>query len=265
MRSSASTTVRSVSSSSRVAKRAVKPAGMCCAMTIGGQSGGICPRTMRIASTPPVDAPMAISEPAGAAAVRSGTGGGAAARIARPRTSELAAARTLWRRLSPKLSRPPASEALGLATKSTAPSSIASSVSLAPLVVRVETITTGSGWSRISLSRNCSPFMFGISMSSVTTSGESSLILARASIGSSAVPTTVMSPSRPRVRVSTSRMSAESSTTSTLIMLRPSPCAAILPGRWSCRRGGTGRHRRRGSPSARYRGSPRAPAPHRAG
>ena len=62
------------------------------------------------------------------------------------------------------------------------------------------------GCSRISLSRKASPFMLGISMSSVTTSGSSVLILSRASIGSTAVPTTVMSPSRPSVRVSTSRI-----------------------------------------------------------
>ncbi|MNT54395.1 hypothetical protein D3C72_1915570 [compost metagenome] len=114
---------------------------------------------------------------------------------------------------------PPSASALGLATKSTAPSSSASSVSLAPFLVSVETITTGVGRRRISLSRNCSPFMLGISISSVTTSGLSVLIFSRASIGSVAVPTTLMSPSRISMRVSTSRISAESSTTRTLMLM----------------------------------------------
>jgi len=52
-----------VTSSSRAAKREVKPGGMCWAMTMGGQSGGISESTTRIASTPPVEAPMAISAP----------------------------------------------------------------------------------------------------------------------------------------------------------------------------------------------------------
>ena len=42
--------------------------------------------------------------------------------------------------------------------------------------VRVETMITGIGRSRMIFSRNSRPFMFGISMSSVMTSGLSALI-----------------------------------------------------------------------------------------
>ena len=43
-------------------------------------------------------------------------------------------------------------------------------------LVRLETMITGVGRSRMILSRKSSPFIFGISMSSVTTSGLSALI-----------------------------------------------------------------------------------------
>ena len=49
---------------------------------------------------------------------------------------------------------------------------------------------TGSGLSRITFSRNSMPFIFGISTSSVITSGLSALIASRACNGSAAWPTT---------------------------------------------------------------------------
>ena len=81
----------------------------------------------------------------------------------------------------------------GLAMKSTAPISSASSVISAPACVNVEIITTGIGRSVMILRRNDTPSMCGISTSSVTTSGLSALILSRATIGSGAVPTTLIS------------------------------------------------------------------------
>ena len=44
----------------RSANGLLKAAGMCCEMTIAGASGGIASSTSRIASVPPVDAPMAM-------------------------------------------------------------------------------------------------------------------------------------------------------------------------------------------------------------
>ena len=66
---------------SRSAKALVKPAGMCCAMTIGGTSAGIRVSTVSIAWVPPVDAPMAMS-PRRRLALRGGrlTDGGAVRR-----------------------------------------------------------------------------------------------------------------------------------------------------------------------------------------
>ena len=69
-------------------------------------------------------------------------------------------------------------------------------VAVAPRAVRLETMTTGIGRSRIIFSRNSRPFIFGISTSSVITSGLSALIASRASSGSAASPTTSMSGSR---------------------------------------------------------------------
>ena len=67
-----------------------------------------------------------------------------------------------------------------LATASTAPISSAARVTSVPAAVRVETMTTGMGRSRMIFSRNSSPFMLGISTSRVMTSGFRALIAARA-------------------------------------------------------------------------------------
>jgi hypothetical protein len=53
-------------------------------------------------------------------------------------------------------------------------------VTSAPFSVSDEHITTGIGRNRIRLRRNCTPSIFGISTSSVTTSGFSALIFSRA-------------------------------------------------------------------------------------
>ena len=58
-----------------------------------------------------------------------------------------------------------------MATQSNAPISSARRLTSAPACVSVETMMTGVGRSRMIFSRNSSPSMFGISMSSVTTSG----------------------------------------------------------------------------------------------
>src|SRR6185437_12776055 len=114
--------------------------------------------------------------------------------------------------LSPKLD---ARSLLGLARKSTAPSSSARSVTSAPSVVSDDTITTGIGRSRIRFSRKVRPSMRGISTSSVSTSGSSCLIFSRAISGSAAVPTTSMPGSQASMVDINLRTRAESSTTST--------------------------------------------------
>ena len=109
--------------------------------------------------------------------------------------------------------------------QSTAPSSIARIVAVAPRAVRLETITTGNGLSRITFSRNSSPSIFGISTSRVMTSGLSALIASRASSGSEAWPITSMPGSSASEAEIRPRIVAESSTTSTLtgFMRRPRP------------------------------------------
>jgi hypothetical protein len=52
---------------------------------------------------------------------------------------------------------------------------------------------TGIGRRRMTLSRNSRPFMFGISTSSVSTSGDRSFTFCRATAASGALPTTSMS------------------------------------------------------------------------
>jgi len=113
--------------------------------------------------------------------------------------------------------RPDETPMRGLATKSIAPISSARMVISAPFSVSVDTITTGMGRNRISLDRKSSPSMRGISTSSVITSGFNSRIISRATKGSLAAPTQVMSGCWLMISVSRLRTSAESSTTTTLI------------------------------------------------
>ena len=110
-------------------------------------------------------------------------------------------------------------EIFGLVTKSTAPSSSARMVISEPRSVSEDTITTGIGRSRISFSRKSRPSIFGISTSSVSTSGLVCLISSRATSGSGATPTTSMSGWLLIISVMTLRISAESSTIRTLIFI----------------------------------------------
>ena len=85
--------------------------------------------------------------------------------------------------------------------------------------VRDETITTGIGRSRIRLVKNVTPSIFGISTSSVSTSGFSFLIFSRATSGSGADPTTSIERSLDNISVSICLIRAESSIINTLILL----------------------------------------------
>ena len=96
-----------------------------------------------------------------------------------------------------------------------APDRKASMLAVDPLLVSELTMMTGSGWCSISLRRNVSPSMRGISMSSVTTSGSCCRIRSRAMNGSAAVPTTSRSRSSRIASASIFRTMAESSTIST--------------------------------------------------
>ena len=129
--------------SMRAANGPLKAAGMCWVIRIGGASGGIASSTTRIASVPPVEAPMAMIglPPRVPAACARGSTASADKRGA---TSSLrTAVRT--RGLAPaaasftlaQISCAPSSKVLarsllGLAKKSTAPSSSARSVTSAP-------------------------------------------------------------------------------------------------------------------------------------
>ena len=107
-----------------------------------------------------------------------------AARRRRARLGARAAMRILSAMSSASACSPSATPSLGLATKSTAPSSSARKVTSAPRSVSVETISTGIGRSRISLPRKSMPSMRGISTSSVITSGLRLRIISRAAKGS---------------------------------------------------------------------------------
>ena len=103
----------------------------------------------------------------------------------------------------------------GLLKNSTAPAFRASKT--APLVLLI--IITGSGCCGSSRLINSMPFIFGICKSQVITSGLKSIILSRASKGSTAVATTSISLSAEIPLVINSRKTRLSSTTSTFIFL----------------------------------------------
>ena len=65
-------------------------------------------------------------------------------------------------------------------------------VTAAPLTVNVDTMITGRGRCFMTRRRKSSPFIFGISTSSVMTSGSSVSTRRNASVGSGASPTTSM-------------------------------------------------------------------------
>jgi hypothetical protein len=201
---------------------------MCCVIRIAGASGGIGTSTSRIASVPPVDAPMMISFSVDTSGLRSNgaasTGAGTALLGGALRTRARAAPRILSAIISPYSSMPSRMPRRGLVTKSTAPNSSARSVTSEPRSVSDDTMSTGIGRRRMSFSRKSSPSMRGISTSSVSTSGLCCLIRSRATSGSGAVATTVMSGCALMISVIRLRTSAESSTHRTLIgSLKPPP------------------------------------------
>src|SRR3569832_371025 len=211
--------------SSRCEKERVKPSGMCCTIRMPGQSEGICIRKSLIASVPPVEAPTMISFSLEASGLRIDGSTvppapptvGVSLTSARMRACD--AARTLSAIMSAYSCMPLWIEIFGLVTKSTAPSSSARKVISEPRSVSVDTMSTGIGRKRISFSRNSRPTIFGISTSSVRTSGLVCLIRSRAASGSGATPTTSMSGWLVMISFFTPRISAESSTIRTLIFV----------------------------------------------
>ena len=196
---SASLTEMRHSLSSLFAKERVNPSGICWAIKMPGQSGGNCIRKSLMASVPPVEAPMMISFSLLVSGLRRDAKTGLAGwpfkscDTVRCLTLAWDAARILSAIISVYSSMTLWIEILGLVTKSTAPNSNARRVISEPRSVSDDTITTGIGRSRISFSRNSSPSIFGISTSSVSTSGLVCLIRSRATKGSGATPTTSIS------------------------------------------------------------------------
>src|SRR5690606_20068110 len=97
-------------------------------------------------------------------------------------------------------------------------------------------ITTGVGRSAMSFFRKVKPSMRGISTSITMTSGHCRFMRCMAKSGSAAAPITVMSGSLSSKAVMTCRTTAESSTMSTLMLVRISiaPLAHRSPvNRWS--------------------------------
>ena len=182
----ASATDGEQSRSSRCTNVLVKGAGRCSVTTVGGQFLGNCVRMESTASTPPVEAPIATMRPLSGAPLGACEVAGALGAETRAPKRACAAIFTFSGRLAKVLG----CSIVGLAMQSTAPISIALTAAEVPRSVSEETIMTGSGRSRITFSRKSSPFIFGISTSSVMTSGLSALMASRASSGSAAWPTT---------------------------------------------------------------------------
>ncbi len=105
----------------------------------------------------------------------------------------------------------------GLAIKSTAPMESASMVTWLPLLVRLESIITGTLWRRTISFNVCNPSRRGISTSRVIKSGFNLIIFSSASIPSRAVPTTANRGSAEKISLTIFLISAESSTTNTFI------------------------------------------------
>jgi hypothetical protein len=134
----------------------------------------------------------------------------------------LAAIRTLSTKTAPNSSTFIDTAPPGLAMKSTAPRANASSVSWAPSAVNEENITTGHGLRTMTRSRQARPLRPGIWISKVTTSGRTWSSSASASAPSRATATS-KSPAASKISVSRRRISAESSTTRSLITRRLRP------------------------------------------
>ncbi len=127
--------------SSQSAKALVNPAGMCCAMTIGGASAGSGLNTASIACGPPVDAPMAMMpcRRRGQSNSTVDAGGGAAADAtarASPNGAIPRIARTRCLRRTP--SSPTEPGPAGLARTSIAPARNASIVTANPACQRAD-------------------------------------------------------------------------------------------------------------------------------
>src|SRR3954470_6793947 len=227
----ASTTSTSEAWSRRGAGAVVRPAGMCCTITVPAPSGaGSCGTSRASAAGPPVEDAMqtsGLAPPAaaragrigaarpGAAGAGAGVGAGATGRAMR-RRSEPAAARTLSD--SSATNALSASPAAGLATRSNAPSESASTARAPWAGENADTTMTGIDGApgRLSSRRTPIPSMPGMWRSSVIVSGRSRRHSSSASSPSFACPTT-SKPASVRACVSTRRMRPESSATTTRV------------------------------------------------
>ncbi len=179
--------------------------------------------TSSVASVPPVEAPRPIitwsregfAPSRGALGTATGTAGAR-------RTFAPAAAMTFWVNAVIKTSFWPGS---GLRTKSTAPADRASNTRR----FREDTRITGRGYLGSSFLRNSIPFMPGISMSEVMTSGLTCATLDKASTALNAVPTISIRGLLASPCVIIVRARTESSTTRTRIVLFMDHIEAVSP------------------------------------
>ena len=171
-------------------------------MTMPGILAGNCRTTSRMASVPPVDAPIAIKltledgfamednlctgavfcEKVRGTVVGIGVGASWEGR----RTCALEPTASFVFSVAKNASFPPSFSIPGLRTKSIAPAANASNT----LILREETRTTGTGWIGRTSFKNSSPLMPGISISIVMISGLRSGSLFLASRAFTAYPTT---------------------------------------------------------------------------
>src|SRR3990167_3021745 len=195
-------------------------------MTTPGESAGNRIKISLIASVPPVDAPININfsvemRPIAIGALLRFDNCSAPTRSEATRgifwIFAAAATRILSTILVASSLIPSTKPIRGLATKSTAPNSNAFIVTSAPRSVSVEIITTGMGRNRIKRPKKSRPSIFGISISSVMTSGSNSRIISRATSGSFAAPTHCISACLLMISANKLRTRAESSTTTTRI------------------------------------------------
>ena len=211
---------------------------MCWAIRIGqGKSAGRGESSASSAGGPPVDVPTSTTVSAGRCARRRRTWHREPDLVNRRRCSRplsrcavsrapserravlngiFAAARTFSIRTGASSSIASDTAPVGLATKSTAPSCMASNVSSAPSSVSDDSMMTRDGRSTMMRSRQARPSILGIWTSSVTTSGRNSCSFASASTPSRATATSKSSCDL-KMPPSNRRMRAESSTIRTLI------------------------------------------------
>ena len=190
---SASLTVTLQFSFKRWANCFVNISGICCTITIPGQSEGNPSKKTLKASVPPVDAPTAITVSVVwtilldelLLKIASAVNFGATSAPVRAKkdlflTFESAAAFTLSQSSILDCSSKIFVLIFGLANTSTAPYSKANRAESVPFSVNVEITTTGIGCWDIIFFKNVNPSILGISISSVITSGTHSLILSTA-------------------------------------------------------------------------------------